>query len=104
MKWHGQCTAQSVSKRGLSYCLQLDNGEQIESDLVLSAVGLRARSDLAQQAGLEIDRGIIVDNYLQTSAQDVSHATWSFSEVHNHWRSKPNRFTKKSAIRLKRFY
>ena len=84
MKWHGRCTAQEVSKQGSSYCLQLDNGEQIESDLVLSAIGLRARLDLAQQAGLQTDRGIVVDSHLQTSVQDV-YALGDCAQVNGQW-------------------
>jgi rubredoxin---NAD+ reductase len=49
----------------------LAQGEQIEADLVLSAIGLRADTTLAQTAGLACDRGVLVDALLQTSAPDV---------------------------------
>lgn len=49
----------------------LDNGEEISADLGLSAVGLRPRTDIALQAGLEIGNGIKVDRQLQTSANNV---------------------------------
>lgn len=46
----------------------LAGGEQLDADLVLSAVGLRPAVQLAQQAGLATGRGILVDRYGQTSA------------------------------------
>ncbi|GIU19826.1 MULTISPECIES: NADH:flavorubredoxin reductase NorW [unclassified Shewanella] len=56
-----------------SGCLQvtLANGESFIVDTVISAAGLQANSLLAKQAGLMVNRGIVVDNQLQTSAMDV---------------------------------
>ena len=42
-------------------------GENTHADLVLSAVGLRPRTDLAKTAGLTIGRGIVVNSLGQTS-------------------------------------
>jgi len=53
------------SERG--YVATLDNGTQIEADIVLSAVGLRPNVELAREAGLEIGRGIKVNEFGQTS-------------------------------------
>lgn len=49
----------------------LANGESFSAHVVLSAVGLRADTTLAQAAGLQIDRGIVVDKHLRTSAAHV---------------------------------
>jgi rubredoxin---NAD+ reductase len=49
----------------------LAQGEQLNADLVLSAIGLRADTALAHAAGLACDRGVLVDSLLQTSAADV---------------------------------
>lgn len=49
----------------------LDDGSSFEADLTVLGVGVRPSLALAQQAGLTIDRGIVVDRYLQTSAPDV---------------------------------
>jgi rubredoxin-NAD+ reductase len=51
--------------------LALANGQQLESDVVISAVGLRPRTELAQQSGLIVNRGIVVNRALETSAPDV---------------------------------
>ncbi len=52
---------------GEPYRLALRSGRKVEADLLLSAVGLRPRTTLAQQAGLEVARGILVDEMGRTS-------------------------------------
>ena len=49
----------------------LANGETVSAHVVLSAVGLRADTVLAKAAGLRVDRGIVVDKQLRTSAAQV---------------------------------
>ncbi|NWC25230.1 FAD-dependent oxidoreductase [Pseudomonas tolaasii] len=49
----------------------LSDGEVIRCDLVVSAIGLRPRVDLAAAAGLQINRGIMVDRHLKTSHANI---------------------------------
>ncbi|BCL75661.1 pyridine nucleotide-disulfide oxidoreductase [Jeongeupia sp. HS-3] len=63
--------AQKIERSGNAYAVVLDTGERIAADLVLSAVGLRPRTALAQAAGLEVARGIVLDRNLQSSAPHV---------------------------------
>ncbi|MDF1764070.1 MAG: FAD-dependent oxidoreductase, partial [Oleibacter sp.] len=49
----------------------LSNGEKISADVVVSAIGLRPRLELAVKAGIHVNHGIVADRLLQTSAKDV---------------------------------
>ena len=51
--------------------LRLAGGERIECGLVVMAVGVAPRTRLAEDAGLKVDNGIVVDEHLRTSAADV---------------------------------
>jgi rubredoxin-NAD+ reductase len=58
----------------------LDGGDTLDTDLVLSAVGLRPRTRLAAEAGLTTGRGIVTDRLLRTSHPDV-HALGDSVEI-----------------------
>ena len=47
--------------------LILDDGSHVPAELVVVSAGVRAETSLAVQAGLEVDRGIVVDDSLRTS-------------------------------------
>ncbi|MET1076773.1 MAG: FAD-dependent oxidoreductase [Pseudomonas sp.] len=59
---------------------QLSDGSELCCDLVISAVGLRPRIDLAAAAGLQVNRGVVVDRQLQTSHANI-HALGDCAEV-----------------------
>jgi rubredoxin-NAD+ reductase len=64
-------TAASVARVGGTLLVRLADNSVSEADIVLSAVGLRPSIALAQAAGLETRRGIVIDAYGQTSAEGV---------------------------------
>jgi rubredoxin-NAD+ reductase len=72
--WQFGTTVQSVDHHregGSAFNVKLANGATLQADVVLSAIGLRADLTLAQAAGLACERGIVVDDQLQTSAAKV---------------------------------
>ncbi len=69
--WHLGTTASAVMRHAQGLRLALADGGELKVDVMLSAVGLRPRIGLAQAAGLTVNRGIVTDRHLQTSASDV---------------------------------
>jgi len=57
----------SLNHKGEVLQALLSDGSLIDCDLVVSAVGLRPRIELAAAAGLAVGRGVVVDRRLQTS-------------------------------------
>lgn len=49
----------------------LNSDKEIEFDIVIMAIGVRAETTLAKNCGLEVNRGILVDEHMQTSNPDI---------------------------------
>ncbi len=62
---------QILGKNGRAVAVRTKDGRQIPCDLVAVAIGIRPRSELAVKSGIEVDRGIQVNEYMETSAPDV---------------------------------
>ena len=75
--------ATRIDRHASACVLSLTDGSRSEAGLVLSAIGLRPRPDLAREAGLAVNRGIVTDRLLATSAPRV-HALGDCAEVEGH--------------------
>jgi len=65
--FHLEDIATAIDERRVT----LRSGDELEADLVICGVGVRPRLELAQIAGLSIDRGVIVDEFLETSGPGI---------------------------------
>lgn len=62
--FHMGRTARSIESRVVT----LDNEERIGADLVVAGIGVRPNDELAAQAGIAVDKGIVVNEFLETSS------------------------------------
>jgi rubredoxin-NAD+ reductase len=69
--WHFGRSGKSIEQTATGYRIALDNGDLLEADAVLSAIGLRPRTQLAQAAGIPVGRGIQTNGLLETGAANV---------------------------------
>lgn len=51
--------------------IRLKDGRILPAEMVVFSTGMRSETGLAQAAGLQVNKGVVVDEQLQTSAQDV---------------------------------
>ncbi len=75
--------ASRIDHVGQRLRLTLSDGSAIDADLVLSAIGLRPRTAVAQLAGLAVHRGVVTNRWLATSAPHV-YAVGDCAEVEGH--------------------
>lgn len=83
VRFHFGTTVTRVDAAESGVRVELGNGETLAADLVVSAIGLKPRIELARQAGLQVNLGIQVNRALETSAPDV-YAMGDCAEVDGH--------------------
>jgi NADPH-dependent 2,4-dienoyl-CoA reductase/sulfur reductase-like enzyme len=66
---HGMVESGAVD--GDSVTLRLKDGTELTGDAVVIGVGVRPRTKLAEEAGLQVEGGIVVDDRMRTSADGV---------------------------------
>jgi NAD(P)H-nitrite reductase large subunit len=60
-----------LGKRGQVQGVRLHDGRVLRCDILAYAIGIHSRVDLAREAGLDTERGILVNEYLQTNHPDI---------------------------------
>ncbi len=63
----GADTAEIVGRDGHVAAVRLKDGTEIPADIVVMAVGIRPATGLAKSAGIDVERGIMVDDHMVTS-------------------------------------
>ena len=61
-RFHGETCIEAV---------ELTDGRRIDADAVIFAAGIRPSIALAKEAGIAVNRGVVVDDHLQTGAPDI---------------------------------
>jgi rubredoxin-NAD+ reductase len=71
VSWKFGTTLESLNHSDNEHTATLSDGTTYSTDLVLSAAGLIANTELAKKTGLDVDAGIAVDNDMRTSNPDI---------------------------------
>lgn len=61
----------AIARNRKVHGVRLEDGRELSTDMVLIAAGVRCNSELAAAAGILVDRGIVVDERMRTSAPDI---------------------------------
>jgi nitrite reductase (NADH) large subunit len=68
---HLNAQTTAIRGRGRVEAVTLEGGHNLPADLVVVAAGIRPSVDVARSADLDVNRGIVVDDRLQTSRPDI---------------------------------
>lgn len=75
VKVHTSTKVESIEKGGLmnggGLRVNLDNGEILKADVVISATGVKSNIQFLDGSGIETDQGILVNDHLQSSVTDI---------------------------------
>lgn len=72
----------SIERRGEEIALTFKSGQEILVDHVVAGIGILPNVSLAEEAGIEIDNGILVDGHLQTNQTDI-YAAGDVANIYN---------------------
>ena len=61
-----------IKQLELQKCVSLNTGVELTADIIVIATGITPNSELAKSAGVEVNRGIVVNEYMQTSDEHIS--------------------------------
>ena len=84
---HLSTQIEAIVGKGAAQGVRTTDGLVIEGDLVVVGVGASPRDELARKAGLTVENGIVVDEFLRTSAPDV----FAAGDVAATWNTRYNK-------------
>ncbi|MFX0043253.1 MAG: NAD(P)/FAD-dependent oxidoreductase [Candidatus Hodarchaeota archaeon] len=61
----------NIKKEEKGYLVETKSGKKIKCNVVIAGLGIKPNIELAEQAGLKVEDGIVVNEYLQTSDPDI---------------------------------
>lgn len=82
----------AIGKDGVLMAVETKAGDTIPCQMLGIAVGVVSRMELAQEAGLATERGILVNEYLTTSAEDIFSAG-NVAQIRDPWTGKTRQET-----------
>ncbi len=68
---HCGVDAKSIREENGKHVVTLDNGEEVSADIVVLSTGVKGNHDIAKAAGIETDYGILVNDQMQTSVENI---------------------------------
>jgi len=71
VQWIFNARAEAIDKKNEHLLIRLSDQSQLEAEVILSAVGIRPVLQIAKASGLNTHRGVVVNEYLQTSDPHV---------------------------------
>jgi len=83
-------TAEHIERDGRKFRVRTNSGEVIEADGVIVGVGITPNTKIAEDAGLEVDNGIVVDTHLRAGPENVF-AAGDVANFHEHGLNKRTR-------------
>jgi NADPH-dependent 2,4-dienoyl-CoA reductase/sulfur reductase-like enzyme len=72
----------SIEKEGSEFKIKSKSGLELSADHVVAGIGIMPNTDLANAAGVAVDNGILVDEYLQTNQEDI-YAAGDVASIYN---------------------
>ena len=64
-------SAASIQEHAGRYTVRTDSGRSLEVGGIVAGIGIRPNVELAQAAGIKVEDGVVVDEHLRTSAEDI---------------------------------
>ncbi|WP_123040337.1 nitrite reductase large subunit NirB [Cohnella candidum] len=71
MKFLLQKNSESIYGRGRVKGLRFTDGSELEADLIVMAVGIRPNVELAKSSGIDVNRGVVVNDFMETNVPGV---------------------------------